>query len=74
MELDAIDRDLLLRIDQHGPHSPGPVDERMRLVRLAELGLVWGEQQAFTDAVQEIPPPRYRLTERGKRELKEGEA
>ena len=73
MALDSLDRELLRRMDLHGYYSPNSVDERLRLVRLAELGLVQGKLQPHNDTVRDQPPPRYRLTELGKKQLYVGE-
>ena len=74
MALDSFDRELLRRMDLHGYYSPNSVDERLRLVKLAELGLVQSKLQSHNDAARGQPPPRYRLTELGKKQLYEGEA
>ena len=47
MALDHIDRELLRRMDLHGYYTPNSVDERLRLVRLAELGLVQSKLEPF---------------------------
>ena len=74
MALDSFDRELLRRMDLHGYYSPNSVDERLRLVKLAELGLVQSKLQSHNDAARGQPPPRYRLTALGKKQLYEGEA
>jgi hypothetical protein len=42
--VDALDKELLLKIDQHDYYSPHFIDERKRLDRLTELGFVWREE------------------------------
>ena len=74
MALDNIDRELLRRMDLHSYYTPNSVDERLRLVRLAELGLVQSKLEPRNESARDQPPPRYRLTELGKKQLREEEA
>ena len=69
--VDALDKELLLKIYQHDYYSPRFLDERKRLDRLTELGFVWREEPPYAQHEQplSLPPPRYRLTEQGQREL-----
>jgi hypothetical protein len=70
MSLDDLDRDLLHRMDQYGFHPARSKEELTRLEGLVELGYAWREEH-YDQAAQAQRPPVYRLTERGKNQLRE---